>query len=51
MAIWIESRIEPRWFGLWHRRVYFVCTEFMRQRFERREEAEEWMAYLRQQLG
>lgn len=51
MAVWIESKIEPRWFGFWHRRVYYVRTEFMSQRFETRAEAEEWAALLRAQLA
>lgn len=37
---WVEDVIEPRWFGLWHRRAYYVCTRFARMRAASRAEAE-----------
>ena len=40
--VWIETDLEPRWFGLWHRHVWYVCTPFMRQKFYDKAEAEQF---------
>ncbi len=42
VKVWVENELEPRWFGFWHRHVWYVCTHYMRRKFYDHEEAVEF---------
>ena len=50
VKVWIETALEPIWFGFWHRKVYIVRTDFMKMTFRYRDEAEEFAGLMRWHL-
>lgn len=50
LKVWIETALEPIWFGFWHRKVYIVRTDFMKMTFRYRDEAEEFAGLMRWHL-